>query len=114
MGASERLQVWVNNELALDAGACSEGVSGAHGPEWLIRPPMTTLFSQVLACPRRDPNTADVSVLFKRGPESTHQAPQAKSAWPGRTLLCPKLHIGQTFKVRILRPQRRFSLPRNC
>jgi hypothetical protein len=31
MGASERLQVRVNDELALDAGTCEE-VTGAHGP----------------------------------------------------------------------------------
>ena len=41
-------EVRVNDELVLDAGACEE-VTRAHGPEWLIRPPMTTLFNQVLA-----------------------------------------------------------------
>jgi hypothetical protein len=55
MGASERLQVRVNDELALDAGACEEVIS-AHGPEWLIRPPMTTLSNQVLAYLREKPD----------------------------------------------------------
>jgi hypothetical protein len=55
MGASERLQVRVNDELVLDAGAC-EDVTSAHGPERLIRPPMTTLFNQVLAYLREKPD----------------------------------------------------------
>jgi hypothetical protein len=55
MGASERLQVRVNDELALDAGTCEE-VTGAHGPERLIHPPTTTLFNQVLAYLRDKPN----------------------------------------------------------
>ena len=55
MGASERLQVRVNDELVLDAGACDD-VTGAHGPERLIRPPMTTLFNQVLAYLREKPD----------------------------------------------------------
>ena len=56
MGASERLHVRVNDELALDAGTCEE-VTGANGPERLIHPPTTTLFNQVLAYLRekRDP-----------------------------------------------------------
>jgi hypothetical protein len=55
MGASERLHVRVNDELALDAGTCEE-VSGAHGPERLIHPPTTTLFNQVLAYLREKPD----------------------------------------------------------
>ena len=55
MGASERLQVRVNDELVLDAGACKD-VTSAHGPERLIRPPMTTLFNQVLAYLREKPD----------------------------------------------------------
>jgi len=38
MGASERLQVRVNDELVLDAGACEDVIS-AHGPARIIRPP---------------------------------------------------------------------------
>lgn len=48
MDTGARLQVRVNDELVLDAGACEE-VSGPHGTERLIRPPETTLFHQVLA-----------------------------------------------------------------
>ena len=55
MGASERLQVRVNEELALDAGTCEE-VTGAHGPKRLIHPPTTTLFNQVLAYLRDKPD----------------------------------------------------------
>jgi len=52
----ERLQVRVNDELVLDAGTC-EDASGPNGPERLIRPPVTTLFHQVLTYLRekRDP-----------------------------------------------------------
>ena len=55
MGASERLQVRVNDELALDAGDCEE-VTRVHGQERLIRPPRTTLFNQVLAYLREKPD----------------------------------------------------------
>jgi len=48
MTAHDRLQVRVNDELVLDAGACEE-MSGPEGPERIIRPPATTLFHQVLA-----------------------------------------------------------------
>jgi hypothetical protein len=47
--------VRVNNELVLDAGACEE-ITKAPGPERLIRPPMTTLFNQVLAYLREKPD----------------------------------------------------------
>ena len=46
--ADDQLQVRVNGELVLDAGTCEE-VSGPHGPERIIHPPMITLFKQVLA-----------------------------------------------------------------
>lgn len=42
------LRVRVNDELVLDAGTC-EDLAMPHGPERLIRPPVTTLFHQVLA-----------------------------------------------------------------
>jgi hypothetical protein len=41
-------RVRVNDELVLDAGTC-EDLAVPHGPERLIRPPVTTLFHQVLA-----------------------------------------------------------------
>lgn len=44
----DRLQVHVNDELVLDAGTREE-VAGSGGREWLIHPPETTLFHQVLA-----------------------------------------------------------------
>lgn len=44
----ERLQVRVNDELALDAGTYEEA-TGSGGREWLIHPPERTLFHQVLA-----------------------------------------------------------------
>ena len=47
MGGLEKLFVRVNDELVLDAGTC-ELISSPSGPEWLIRPPSTTLFHQVL------------------------------------------------------------------
>ena len=55
MGARERLQVRVNDELVLEAGR-SEEVSGPHGPERLISPPATTLFHQVLAYLKAKPH----------------------------------------------------------
>ena len=55
MSLRDRLQVRVNDELVLDAGTCEE-VSGPHGPEWLIHPPETTLFHQVLAYLRAKPD----------------------------------------------------------
>jgi hypothetical protein len=42
------LRVRVNDELVLDAGTC-EDLAMPHGQERLIRPPVTTLFHQVLA-----------------------------------------------------------------
>jgi hypothetical protein len=44
----DRLQVRVNDELVLDAGTYEE-IAGAGGHEWLIHPPETTLFHQLLA-----------------------------------------------------------------
>ncbi|HEY3447845.1 MAG TPA: hypothetical protein VGK67_15925 [Myxococcales bacterium] len=55
MGATGRIMVRVNDELVLDAGACEE-VVGAHGPEWIIHAPPTTLFQQVLAYLREKPD----------------------------------------------------------
>jgi len=55
MSLRDRLQVRVNEEVVLDAGTCEE-VSGPHGPEWLIHPPETTLFHQVLAYLRDKPD----------------------------------------------------------
>ena len=55
MTAHDRLRVRVNDELVLDAGTCEE-VSGPDGDEWLIRPPATTLFHQVLAYLRAKPD----------------------------------------------------------
>jgi len=52
---AEDLRVRVNDELTLDAGTCEES-SGPHGPEWLIRPPTTTPFHQVLAYLREKPH----------------------------------------------------------
>ena len=51
----DRLQVRVNDELELDAGACEE-VTGIHGREFLVHPPETTLFHQVLAYLRSKPD----------------------------------------------------------
>jgi len=44
----DRLQVRVNDELVLDAGTYDE-IAGPGGREWLIQPPQTTLFHQLLA-----------------------------------------------------------------
>jgi hypothetical protein len=55
VSARDRLQVHVNDELVLDAGTCEE-VTSPHGTEWLIRPPETTLFHQVLAYLRAKPD----------------------------------------------------------
>ena len=55
MSRRGRLQVRVNAGLVLDAGTCQEA-SGPHGPEWLIHPPETTLFHQVLAYLRDKPD----------------------------------------------------------
>jgi hypothetical protein len=44
----DRLQGRVNDELVLDAGNYEE-IVGSGGREWLIRPPETTLFHQLLA-----------------------------------------------------------------
>ncbi len=49
------LHVRVNDELALDAGTC-EMASDPSGPVWIIRPPATTLFHQVLAYLREKPD----------------------------------------------------------
>lgn len=49
------LLVRVNDELVLDAGTCEE-LAMLHGPERLIRPPVTTLFHQVLADLRAKPD----------------------------------------------------------
>lgn len=45
---ARRVSVRVNDELVLDGGRC-EDVSGPDGAAWVIRPPETTLFHQVLA-----------------------------------------------------------------
>jgi hypothetical protein len=50
-----RLEVRVNDELVLDAGTCQE-VAGSGGREWLIHPPETTLFHQVLAYLKAKPD----------------------------------------------------------
>jgi hypothetical protein len=55
MSMGDRLQVRVNDELVLDAGTCEE-VGGPRGREWLIHPPETTLFHQVLAYLRARPD----------------------------------------------------------
>ena len=55
MIATDQLLVRVNEDLVLDAGTCEE-VSGPAGLEWLIRPPDTTLFHQVLAYLRAKPD----------------------------------------------------------
>jgi len=52
---SEQLTVRVVDHLVLDAGTC-ERVDGARGAEVLIRPPATTLFTQVLAYLRDQPD----------------------------------------------------------
>lgn len=49
------LQVRVNGELVIDAGTC-EATLEPSGPEWIIRPPATTLFHQVLAYLREKPD----------------------------------------------------------
>lgn len=49
------LQVRVNDELVIDAGTC-EATLEPSGPEWIIRPPATTLFHQVLAYLREKPD----------------------------------------------------------
>lgn len=62
-----RLQVRVNDELVLDAGAWEE-VSGPRGAERLIRPPETTLFHQVLAYLRAKPDPPKRPVRFDGRP----------------------------------------------
>ncbi len=47
-GLRTPVRVRVNDDLTLDAGAC-QAVAGPHGPVWLVLPPETTLFHQVLA-----------------------------------------------------------------
>jgi hypothetical protein len=49
------LTIRVNDELMLDAGTC-ETIAGPLGPEWLIHPPATTLFRQVLTHLERKPD----------------------------------------------------------
>lgn len=49
------LQVRVNDELVIAAGTC-EATLEPSGPEWIIRPPATTLFHQVLAYLREKPD----------------------------------------------------------
>lgn len=51
----EQLTVRVNDHFVLDAGTC-ERVDGAHGAELLVRPPARTLFAQVLAYLRAQPD----------------------------------------------------------
>ena len=55
VSTGESLRVRVNDELVLDAGTCEETL-GPQGPEWLIRPPETTLFHQVLAYLKAKPD----------------------------------------------------------
>jgi hypothetical protein len=49
------LRVRVNDEFVLDAGSC-ENLAMPHGPEHFIRPPVTTLFHQVLSYLRAKPD----------------------------------------------------------
>jgi len=56
MGIKNRLQVRVNGEFMLDAGTY-EATSEPSGPAWIIKPPATTLFQQVLAYLREKPDT---------------------------------------------------------
>ena len=51
----EHLTVRVNDRLVLDAGTC-ERIDGAHGAELVVRPPARTLFAQVLAYLRAQPD----------------------------------------------------------
>ena len=51
----QRLRVRVNDELILDAGTCEE-VSSSSGPEYLIHPPETSMFHQVLDYLRAKPD----------------------------------------------------------
>lgn len=55
MSAGERLHVRVNAQLVLDAGSC-EDISGPRGSERVIHPPETTLFRQVLAYLKAQPD----------------------------------------------------------
>lgn len=55
MDVKKRLQVRVNDELMLDAGSC-EATSEPTGPAWIIQPPATTMFRQVLAYLREKPD----------------------------------------------------------
>jgi hypothetical protein len=57
MGVKKRLCVRVNDELMLDAGTC-EARSEPSGSAWIIRPPATTLFHQVLAYLSEKPDPA--------------------------------------------------------
>ena len=45
----------VNEDLVLGAGSCEE-ISGPHGPDRVISPPETTLFRQLVAYLRRQPD----------------------------------------------------------
>jgi len=54
---ARRVQVRVNDEIVLDAGR-GEGVTGPNGAAWVIRPPETTFFHQVLAYLRTKPDPA--------------------------------------------------------
>jgi hypothetical protein len=102
MGASERLQVRVNDEPVLDAGPC-EDVTRAHGLERLIRPPMTTLFNQVLAYLREKPDPpkrpsgsmvgregiAAAAVTLRWGSYLSVLLDHDKPVWPGVDALKP-------------------------
>ncbi len=55
MDGPRKLQVRVAQNLVLDAGTC-EQVAGPYGQEWLIEPPTTTMFHQVLDWLRAQPD----------------------------------------------------------
>jgi hypothetical protein len=62
------LAVRVNDELVLDAGTCEE-VPGADRPELLLRPPVTTLFRQLLAYLREKPDATERTPSSTSDPE---------------------------------------------
>jgi hypothetical protein len=95
MTAQSHLRVRVNDELVLDAGTCEE-VAGPHGPERIIRPPQTSLFHQVLAHLRAQPDppkrpsgsmagregVAATALILRWGSYLAVLLDRAKPVWP--------------------------------
>ena len=95
MSVRDRLQVHVNDELVLDAGT-GEEVAASGGREWLIHPPETTLFHQVLAYLQAKPDppahlsgtmisregVAAAALVLRWGSYLAVQLDRDKPAWP--------------------------------